>query len=1312
MKNEQTPEQRGDDFEEDRGSGLEPLPVAPARVAVLKASYRQAWYYFLGLICLVVAWGVPLRHYLMRKMAFHPVAASQRNAREFVALAYEGISQEDAREVSPQRFKDQLSALRKAGYTSLTLAEIRDFYLKGKLLPRKSVLMTFDQSRKSSYFDARSALRKAGWSGVMFLWTKPIIEEDPASLRWPYVRSMLRSGAWEAGAQSYNGFARVVADHAGNQRNFLTTPQWSASEMRYESPEEFSARLNADHEACLSLIAREIGERPRAFAFPYGDFGQYDERAILSRRLNLDLVSSHYDLAFVLGTSALNTQNSDRRRLNRLLVDPAWTGEDLVQRLEHAWPQRQGYASPAVLNAPLSWLVNWGGFSLEEGQAHMVALPETTGAKVWLNGSDDYLDFNARFRLRIDQGQVGLFLRATPDSESYLYLGLGKEGDVWLRQKHAGMQPFTLASGRYAVDAEGNINIGVLVRDRIIYAEINGRPAFQEIPAARGVIRPGMVGCSVWHNQPGRALARITDLEVHPLADSVVDWNPVLSVKAQPLAYWLSRNAYRYSHLAPPWLRTAPRGLVEQFGWDTGTMKALAASYRMKLVPEVVLDNLENFEQNLPDQIADRAVEIKAAGVTCNLRDVLGNPPLSRIIAWIQSLSVAMEKKGLALVVRLPKVLEKPASLAALFQVLPNLQIAVAPDSPLREAQGSSGSNRVVTAESIEPYQDLELSLYYELAGFSATGDVWSTEMRSELLRQEGRRSFDGGDYDRAIDIWTRWSKLEPMNEEPISLVGDVYLRLGEMDQAIAAYQQSLEINPGQIGLALRTARILDTAGKDEGLASRQMLNLYARIFPNNPEVALAQAEWLVRRKRFDEAGQLIRKAIDIYPDDLRALTMLHGLLSTPQERYANMKAILQVGTSTGMEPHLAQAIRDRDLFTRPESWMLMGFLENMTASTPVGPDREVYERLLPRDTVASEDFRVGRMSANWTTSILDPDQEGGTLVLGAEPTQTEAFLRLVKSDAMHNGFIEAAIDDARGFFWLYARRGEGNMIRFGFDQTGRMYLQVWRDSQMIANETRFWTKPTGLITLRLELRGDGAFGFVDGKPAFGAPVAIPRDMGLGWWGIAPWAPQFGVAQVSVRQVAGGPLPVRLGVFKPRDGDWQDQDYLNALKSYTREMSTIAPQWYAQQLDGQILKESESEHVDLRILCRYYRMRLLPSIRSVSPRTLKVEELIRLAGEDNVDGFVLLLAKMPDEAWFEQIEEALQGTALTVVAVTLDEENRVSQIRDICPYVGLFPGARKVHELPVVPVVLEKDAVRVDREAPLDAKGLSSVLLF
>lgn len=216
------------------------LPVVPARVNALKANYRQAWLYFLLIICLLVAWWIPVRFAVTRWLMFRPVDSGPRDAQEFVALAYAGISKNHD-EVMPEQFRAQFAALRDAGYHPVTLDDIAAFYTENTPLPRKAVLLTFDHSRKSSYFDARRTLRRAGWHAVMFLWTKPILEEDPSVLRWPYVKSMLRSEAWEAGAQSHNGFDLVLADNDGHRRNFMTTPRWNPAAMRYETPEALPA---------------------------------------------------------------------------------------------------------------------------------------------------------------------------------------------------------------------------------------------------------------------------------------------------------------------------------------------------------------------------------------------------------------------------------------------------------------------------------------------------------------------------------------------------------------------------------------------------------------------------------------------------------------------------------------------------------------------------------------------------------------------------------------------------------------------------------------------------------------------------------------------------------------------------------------------------------------------------------------------------------------------------------------------------------------------------------------------------------------
>ncbi len=1257
------------------------LPIAPARVQALKASYRQAWLYFLLAICLAVAWWVPLRYALTRFLMFRPADAGPRDAHEFVALAYEGISTIPG-EVTPERFRMQMAALQTAGYHPITLRDITAFYRENRPLPRKAILMTFDHSRKSSYFDARRVLQRAGWTAVMFLWTKPILDEDPSALRWPYVRAMLRGGAWEAGAQSHQGFETVLANSAGERRNFMTTPRWFPGEMRYETPEAFRQRLLDDHQQCRKIISGELGLQPAAYAFPYGDFGQYDERAVFTRRLNLDLISHFYDLGFIHGNTALNTRYNDPRRLNRLLVHSDWTADDLLQRLEHAWPRKTGYASPQIMETPLAWLLDWGDFKLTGNSAVLQARPDTTGAKVWLNGSDLYNDFHLRLQVRITAGQFGMFFRASPDGESYLYLVLTPEGEAWLRQKHAGMQPFTLGAGRYTPRPDGEAQLDVYLRDRLFFATAGGHPIFQEIIFTRGDIRPGMVGCSLWHPRRGHASAEIAALDLAPAAPALITFNPAGS-RDTALAYWLSRNAFRYTHFSPPWLRVFASGHAEQFGWDAEFYSTVARIHRLEFQPEIVMENLDGFENGLSGEIAGAAAGLPAQGVLCNLSQLDEAVPLSRITTWLQLFSQALDERGLTLIARLPPIWEKAPALASLFQGLSNLSVAVAADSPLLQTSRTNGFSRLIAAATAAPGQGDRRVVFHELTGGDAVDPRAADDASATLLREEGYAALQRGDFDNAVKIWRQWAALDPRNAEPMALIGDVYLQQNEIGLAIDAYSASLEQNPGQIDLVVRCARLLyDKAQR--GDEAREMLDLYERLFPDNPDIILAQAERLIFHKQPAAATEKIRRLIRDNPGDLDARGLMHRLLPTPADRFDNLREIIKIGANPVMERQMLQTIERWNLLRWPESWPLMNYLDDLAIQSSNAAQRAAAAALLPRAAPAREEFNASRISDDWIVFGDPADREDQAPLLTAAPAQTEAVLRLIGSDTMHSGFIEALLEDARGFFWLYARRGDGNMIRFGYEQVGQLYLQIWRNGQTVANQTRVWTKPPGSVRLRLELRGGGASGYINNQAAFGAPLSIPPELGLGWWGLAPWSPQFGVAQAHLREVAGGPLPARVGVFQPREQTWTDADCIQALQPWTRAMNAIAPPWFAQEEDGAIRREITGDFTDLRILCRYYQIRLLPCVRAAVLRTLKIPDMLAVAQGLELNGFTLLVSRMPGAEWCEQLERRLLGTGLTIMVMRIDKDQGMAEVREFCPFSGMFAGPRRMRTLPLI----------------------------
>ena len=90
-------------------------------------------------------------------------------------------------------FADEMRALHAAGYTAVTLRQAWDGWQHGGPLPRKPVVITFDDGYLSHYTHAKPVLRELGWPGVLFLTTKAI---GPGGLTEHQLRSLLKAG-WE-----------------------------------------------------------------------------------------------------------------------------------------------------------------------------------------------------------------------------------------------------------------------------------------------------------------------------------------------------------------------------------------------------------------------------------------------------------------------------------------------------------------------------------------------------------------------------------------------------------------------------------------------------------------------------------------------------------------------------------------------------------------------------------------------------------------------------------------------------------------------------------------------------------------------------------------------------------------------------------------------------------------------------------------------------------------------------------------------------------------------------------------------------------
>jgi peptidoglycan/xylan/chitin deacetylase (PgdA/CDA1 family) len=144
--------------------------------------------------------------------------------------------------VTPEQFSDHLKRLKNIGYTSITLKQLWDALEKGKKLPPKPVILTFDDGYDDAYQYAFPRLKEAGMTGTFFIVGN--FMDQPDYLTWEQAAEMKKAGM-EIGSHS------------------LTHPDMSKMAASDQLNE---ANITADK------IKEKLGERPEFFCYPLGRY--------------------------------------------------------------------------------------------------------------------------------------------------------------------------------------------------------------------------------------------------------------------------------------------------------------------------------------------------------------------------------------------------------------------------------------------------------------------------------------------------------------------------------------------------------------------------------------------------------------------------------------------------------------------------------------------------------------------------------------------------------------------------------------------------------------------------------------------------------------------------------------------------------------------------------------------------------------------------------------------------------------------------------------------------------------------------------
>lgn len=191
-------------------------------------------------LCLMSAW----------RDARAATLAIEADSSAAVIFAYHRIGDDEYPNTSLRmdQFESQMKELKDGGYRVLPLSDVVSRFQNGEALPEKTVVLTFDGSYQSFLNTAYPTLKSYQFPFTVFINPSLISAGKKGAMTWDNVRQLKRSDLCHIGLQ---------AGLTGSR-----TP------------------LRAALNSAIAQYREALDERPRFFAYPFGEYSKADAHAV------------------------------------------------------------------------------------------------------------------------------------------------------------------------------------------------------------------------------------------------------------------------------------------------------------------------------------------------------------------------------------------------------------------------------------------------------------------------------------------------------------------------------------------------------------------------------------------------------------------------------------------------------------------------------------------------------------------------------------------------------------------------------------------------------------------------------------------------------------------------------------------------------------------------------------------------------------------------------------------------------------------------------------------------------------------------
>jgi len=186
-------------------------------------------------------------------------------------------------------FAQQMKSLADSGYHAILPSQLHDYYTKGKALPSKPVMITFDDTRLDQYTAALPELNKYGFKGVFFIMT--------VSLGRPGYMSKEQ-------VKQLSDLGHTVGSHT-----------WDHKNVKKYTEEDWKTQIVKPSEQLQNITGKPI----EYFAYP---FGLWNKEAIAGLRKY-----SNFKAVFQL--YAKRDDKDPLYTIRRIIVPGQWSGQGM-----------------------------------------------------------------------------------------------------------------------------------------------------------------------------------------------------------------------------------------------------------------------------------------------------------------------------------------------------------------------------------------------------------------------------------------------------------------------------------------------------------------------------------------------------------------------------------------------------------------------------------------------------------------------------------------------------------------------------------------------------------------------------------------------------------------------------------------------------------------------------------------------------------------------------------------------------------------------------------------------------------------------